>query len=168
MKRASRVGVLVGLALTAATALSACSSASDQSAKSAVASPAPASSQLSSASPTSSTGGALAGPTLILDGLLETEVGERVIQDSVNKYQARGVISLQAATRSANNPLSNYRTQLLGNGWKLSVDESNRIAAQRKGDWISLTTTQLESFTGNLPWATVFAYAELTAEEPEL
>lgn len=168
MKRASRVGVLVGLALTAATALSACSSVSDQSAKSAVVSTAPASSQLSSASPTSSTGDAPARSTLILDGLLETEVGERVIEDSVNKYQARGVIGLQAATRSANNPLSNYRTQLLEEGWKLSVDEPNRIAAQNKGDWISLTTTELQSFTGNLPWATVLAYVQRTAEEPEL
>ncbi|MDO8731307.1 MAG: hypothetical protein Q7L55_01840 [Actinomycetota bacterium] len=93
-----------------------------------------------------------------------TASGERVIDDSVIDYESRGAQGWQAAIRSASNPVSNYRTQLLSKGWKLTVDEPTSIAAQLKGDWISLTTTDVQSLTASLPWATVLAYVHLKVE----
>ncbi|HBJ73762.1 MAG TPA: hypothetical protein DDY88_08705 [Actinobacteria bacterium] len=158
MTRSCRLTALVALAAMATVFMSACTSAS-QSPVSDAGSPVAAVAESNAASPSASSSAASTQPTPILDGLLTTASGERVIDDSINEYEARGAEGLQAATRSASNPISNYRTQLLSKGWKLTVDEPTRIAAQLKGDWITLTTTDMESFTGNLPWATVIAYA---------
>ena len=119
--------------------------------------------------PTASPSGARTStrPALILNGLLKTASGERVIEDTLAQYQARSVKGWEAATRSAVNPISVYRAQLLSQGWKLTVDEPTRITAQRKGDWVSLTSTNVQSLTGNLPWATVLAYAQLTVKPPK-
>lgn len=163
MRRSSQLTVLVALAAVATAFMSACTSAS-QSPGSGASSPAPTVSASNAALPSASSGSASPRPTPILDGLLTTASGERVIADSITDYEARGAEGLQAATRSASNPISNYRTQLLSKGWKLTVDEPTRVAAQLKGDWITLTTTDLQSLTGDLPWATVLAYARLTVE----
>ncbi|MDP2013474.1 MAG: hypothetical protein Q8L05_04530, partial [Actinomycetota bacterium] len=61
----------------------------------------------------------------------------------------------------------NYRAQLLSSGWKFTVDEPTMISAQKKSDWITLTTTSVQSFTGKLPWATVLAYVHLEDEAAE-
>ena len=164
MTRSNRLTVLVALAAMATAVLSACTSASDQSLGSEANSPVPAAAESNAASPSASSSAASTRPTPILDGLLTTASGERVIADSIAEYESRGAEGWQAATRSASNPISNYRTQLLSKGWKLTVDEPTRIAAQLKGDWITLTTTDVESFTGNLPWATVLAYVRLAVE----
>lgn len=160
MTRSCRLTALVALAAMATVFTSACTSA-PQSLVSDTGSPVTAVAESDAASPSASSSAASTQPTPILDGLLTTASGERVIDDSINEYEARGAEGLQAATRSASNPISNYRTQLLSKGWKLTVDEPTRIAAQLKGDWITLTTTDVGSFTGNLPWATVLAYARL-------
>jgi len=100
-------------------------------------------------------------PRPILDGLLTTASGERVVSDVVTAYESRGARGRQAATRSPVNPLSSYRAQLQKQGWKFVVDEPTRISAQRKGDWIVMTTTDVGTLTKNQQWVTVLAFAQL-------
>ena len=94
-------------------------------------------------------------------------MGELVIEDAAAQYQARAAKGWEAATRSLFNPISGYRAQLLSKGWKLTVDEPTRITAQRLGDWVTMTTTDVQSLTGTMPWATVLAYAQLTVKPPK-
>ena len=87
-----------------------------------------------------------------------------MIEDSIAVYESRGVQGRQAATRAPVNPVSGYRAQLLGKGWKLTVDEPTRLAGRHKNEWITLTATDVHALTTSLPWVTVLAYAHLTAE----
>lgn len=168
MMRAYKLTFVVAVAALATVLMSACTSSSSSSSSSTDGSPVAAVADSNTALPSaSSSATAAARPTLILDGLLKTAAGERVIDDSVTEYESRGSQGWQAATRSATNPISSYRTQLLRAGWKLTVDESTRLAAQKNGDWITLTTTDVQSFTGKLPWATVFAYVHFAGEVAE-
>lgn len=159
---------LVAIAALATVVMSACTSASDPASSSRDGSSVPAVAEskaaLASASPSATSA---VRPRLILDGVLKTAVGERVVDDSVTEFESRGAQGWQAATRSASNPISNYRAQLLASGWKFTVDEPARLTAQKKGDWITLTSTNVQSFTGKLPWATVLAYAHFAGEAAE-
>lgn len=168
MMRAYKLTFVLAVAVMATVVMTACTSSSTPSLNSTDGSSAAAVAQSNAAVPSASSSATVdARPTLILDGLLKTASGERVIEDSLSEYESRGSQGWQAATRSASNPMSNYRSQLLRAGWKFTVDEPTRIAAKKDGDWITLTTTDVQSFTGKLPWATVLAYVHLPVEEAE-
>ena len=164
MRRASRF-TLVVLAVGACVTMSVGSSVAAPSPTPLASSIRPSASAPNSPapSPTGSPSGARTStrPALILNGLLKTAVGELVIEDAAAQYQAR------AAKGSLFNPISGYRAQLLSKGWKLTVDEPTRITAQRLGDWVTMTTTDVQSLTGTMPWATVLAYAQLTVKPPK-
>ncbi len=165
MRRSLGTGILISLAVATAGFLTLGSPASAQSPTPVPISPVPTASAAASATPQPSaaatTGITSTRPRPILDGLLTTASGERVINDAVTTYESRGARGWQAATRAPFNPLSGYRAQLQRQGWKFVVDEPTRISAQRKGDWIAMTATDVGTLTKNQQWATVLAFAQL-------
>lgn len=168
MMHAGKLASLIAGAAVATVVMTACSSPSNPSLSSTDGSPVPTVADSNAAFPSaSSSATATARPRLILDGLLKTASGEHVIEDSISDYESRGSQGWQAATRSSSNPISNYRAQLIRAEWKLIADEPTRIAAKKGSDWINLITTDVQSFTGNLPWATVIAYVHLATEVAE-
>ncbi|MDD2858960.1 MAG: hypothetical protein PHU75_09840 [Candidatus Nanopelagicales bacterium] len=166
MTRVPRLLAAAAIATVAAAGLAACGSTSEPKATVASA-PVPTVAASIDTAPALPAAGAPGGPVEILDGLLKTAADEHVITDGEADYESRGATGWQAATRAASNPLGNYRAQLLKQGWELTLDEPTRIAGERQDEWISLTTTDVQSLTGSLPWATVLAFAHLTVEPVE-